>query len=152
MNRDEKQAKCVAFYEALTNELKDTYEVIPSCNNDISSYLCPNGTTGEISYSGKPEMSFRISDHWNWYSNVRKCRDESYVQCFCPDLPHARDRIAPGKASTPIRAVCVCLFRNGEYHVVYGETFNPEDHSWGWVESDPAEVAASCGKLPAYQA
>ena len=98
MTINEKNTKCKIFFELLTNALKDRYEVLGSCNNDISAYLCPVGTSSEVTYYSKPERSFRISDHWNWYANTNKCPDSKYIQCYCRELPWARKRPAEGKA------------------------------------------------------
>ena len=66
---------CENFFSELTRILDGKYEVVGSCNQDISRYLIPAGTKEQITYYGKPELSFRISDHWSWDSNVKKCHD-----------------------------------------------------------------------------
>lgn len=132
----EKNHKCKVFFDALVNALGDGYERLDSCNKDISEYLCPVGTTGEISYNSKPEGSFRISDHWNWYANTRKCSDPKYIQCYCAELPWARRRPEAGRAGKPIMASCVCVFRNGKYHVIYGERFDRKTKTWSWFENN----------------
>lgn len=136
----EKQNKCKSFFETLVGMLGDRYERLSSCNKDISEYLCPVGTSGEVTYNGKPEESFRISDHWNWYANTNKCSNPKYIQCYCVDLPWAHRRSAENKAGRPIMASCVCVFRNDKYHVIYGEKFNRKTKQWGWIESSPEEV------------
>lgn len=67
MTINEKNYNCEKFFEALCDMLSDRYEMLKSCNRDMSAYLCPIGTTSEVTYYSKPEGSFRISDHWNWY-------------------------------------------------------------------------------------
>lgn len=90
MTIDEKKAKCTEFFEKLSEALKEDYVVMGSCNQDFSRYLVPVGTESQVSYMEKPENSFRISDHWNWFANVNKCPDEHYIQCLSVDLPWAR--------------------------------------------------------------
>lgn len=142
MTINEKNEKCKAFFETLVNILGDRYERISSCNNDASEYLCPVGTSEEISYYGKPEESFRISNHWNWYANTNKCSDPRRIQCFCVDLPWAHHRMKAGKAGKPIMANCVCVYRNRKYHVIYGECFDRKTKTWSWIDNSP-EMALS---------
>lgn len=141
MTMKEKRDKCVVFFDALCDILSDQYEKLASCNKDISAYLCPNGTTDEVTYHSKPELSFRVSDHWNWYSNINKCSDPRYIQCYCAKLPWARRRPEEGKAGKPIMASCVCIFKDGEYHVVFGELFDRKTKSWSWVDNSPEQVS-----------
>ena len=94
MDKKGMMALCMAFFEELSNELPN-YTVVGSCNKDSSLYLVPNGTEDEITYYSKPAKSFRISDHWNWYANTKKCDNERYIQCLCVDLPYAKRREAP---------------------------------------------------------
>ena len=142
MTINEKNDKCKVFFDALVNMLGDRYERISSCNQDASEYLCPVGTSEEISYYGKPEESFRISNHWNWYANTNKCSDPRRIQCFCVDLPWAHHRMKAGKAGKPIMANCVCVYRNGKYHVIYGECFDKKTKTWSWIDNSP-EMALS---------
>ena len=107
MTIKEKNTKCEEFFNAIVNMLDGKYERIGSCNRDMSAYLCPIGTTEEVTYHSKPEESFRVSDHWNWYSNTVKCQDVKYIQCYSADLPWARRRPEPNKASRPIMASSV---------------------------------------------
>lgn len=133
---------CQRFFYALAEELKDRYEVVGSCNADCSAYLIPNGTIEDLSYYGKPDASFRISDHWNWYSNIKKCSNPRYIQCLSVDAPWARKRI-DDKATKPVKAIQVSLiFPDGKYHAVYGEVYDRETKTWSWLESVPSEVAA----------
>lgn len=138
---NEKLHLCLEFYKKLEKELAGTHESVGSCNRDQSAYLCPIGTGSQVTYRSKPENSFRVSDHWNWYANLKKNPDKRYIQCYSRNLPWARKRERPDKASRPITASCVCLFRNGTYEVVYGETYDRTTKQWGWMDSDPAEVA-----------
>ena len=140
MTINQKNDSCKAFFDALVSILGDRYEMLRSCNQDMSAYLCPSGTSGEVTYHSKPEESFRISDHWNWYANTNKCSDPRYIQCYCADLPWARRRLEPNKPTRPIMASCVSLFRNGKYHVIYGERFDRKTKTWSWVETSPEEA------------
>lgn len=131
-----RMAKCEEFFKCLTNLLGDDYEVLESCNKDFSKYLVPKGKTNEVTYYGKPELSLRISDHWNWYSNINKCSDENYIQCYSPDILEPREREEEGKSTKPRKAISVALFINGQYHIVYGEYFNKETQEWSWKENN----------------
>ena len=142
MTIEEKMAKCSEFFCKLAEELRDSYEVLESCNADFSKYLVPNGTSDQVTYEGKPDKSFRISDHWNWYANVRKCPNPNYIQCLSVDLPWARKRMEEGRPSKPITGVQIALIGDdGKYHVVYGECYNRKTKEWSWVENNPKEVA-----------
>lgn len=137
---------CKTFFEVLSEELSKTHTVYGSCNRDISAYLIPDGTEDQVTYHSKPANSFRFSDHWNWKANLGKNPNEKYIQCYTKDLPWCKMRNAPGKASNPIYAVCVCYFDGDIYHVVYGERFNRVSKTWDWVEADPMEVAKMAQK------
>lgn len=131
---ERKMALCESFYNELRNKIVG-YEELESCNKDCSRYLCPKGTSNLLTYESKPERSFRISDHWNWFANVRKCPDEHYVQCYTRDLPFPKRRFGKGKSSRPISAACVCLFEDGIYRVIFGECFNRKTKKWSWVDN-----------------
>lgn len=135
-----KAKKCKEFFSQLTMALSDSYELLPSCNKDYSLYLCQKGTCHEVTYCGKPEESFRLADHWNWYSNTRKCPDPNYVQCFNVNLPKAKKREKDGYASIPRVADCVAFFKNGVYHTIYGEYFDFKTKTWAWKEATIDEV------------
>lgn len=143
----DKIEKCRNFLAELENILNDRYELVRSCNKDISCYLIPSGTQSEISYYGKPKKSFRFSDHWNWFSNHKKCAIDSYVQCYSCDIPKPNKRKAPGKASEPIYGIQVAAMGiDGNYHCVFGDKYNQKSKKWTWIESRPDEIA----KLYAY--
>ena len=133
MTIQEKIEKCQEFYNELCTFLSGKYENIQSCNNDMSAYLIPNGTLSQLSYYGKPEKSFRISDHWNWYSSERKCALSNYIQCFSLDAPWPQKRPAPGKASKPRAAIQVAFYgSDNKYHAVFGEVYNHKTKTWEW--------------------
>ena len=132
---------CTEFFNKLTDALKETYEEVASCNKDITKYLIPNGTISELSYTSKPEASFRFSDHWNWFSNTKKCPDAHYVQCFTKDAPWTKKRKAPGKASTPVYSISVCYFGpDNKYHCVFGEKLDRRTKTWSWVDRSVEDV------------
>ncbi len=125
MTLKEKEKYCKEFFEKLAEKLKDTHVIVSSCNQDESKYLVPKGTEDQITYYGKPENSFRISDHWNWYSNVKKNKNVDYIQCYNVDLGvKAKKRKAPGLSSEPYFAWCVCIFNDGCYHTMVGEFYS----------------------------
>ena len=115
--------------------LKDTHIIVKSCNKDESLYFVPIGTEDEITYSSKPENSYRYSDHWNWYANAKKCSNEKYIQCFTRDMPWCRRRQAPEKGTNPIFGICICYFKDNEYHSIYGEKFNRKSKEWTWEDN-----------------
>lgn len=144
MTIKEKRESCIEFMNKLAMELKDQYEFVGSCNKDVSAYLIPNGTISELSYYGKPKLSFRVSDHWNWFSNVKKCKDRYHVQCHSVDMPRPRCRLHDDEGPTKPRIGWqVAIFGNdGRYHHVFGERFDRENHAWVWEEKQISEVLA----------
>lgn len=141
MDFDAKWAACVAFFNELSGLLSETHETIGSCNHDNSVYLVPNGTSDQITYYGKPRKSFRMSDHWSWYSNLKKCDKEHYIQCLSVDLPYANKRPSPGKPSKPIFGIQVCILGNDrKYHCVFGEKYDRKTKKWTWINANPIEV------------
>lgn len=137
----EKIILCNKFFSALEDLLRGTYETIGSSNMDMSRYLVPTGTSDQITYYSKPDKSFRISDHWSWYSNLKKCSNPKYIQCLNADLPWVKPRI-DDKATKPIKAYQVALIGpDGKYHAVYGEVYKKNKHKWEWIEADPKDVA-----------
>lgn len=135
--------KCEQFIRDLQEALSDEYEMVGSCDQDKSMYLIPKGTIDELSYYGKPTLSFRASDHWNWYANINKCDDPRKIQCYSVDIPWAKQRAGEGKPSTPVLGIQVAIFgRDNRYHHVYGEKFDRRNKTWEWEETDPKNVAS----------
>ena len=140
--------KCRNFFNEVAELLSDEYQVVASCNRDLSAYLVPKGTKNEITYQSKPACSLRVSDHWNWYSNIKKCSQEDYIQCHSVDLPDPRKRNAPGKASNPIEATQVCLiYPDGKYHCVFGRFYDRKSQKWKWMTADPHLVEVVTKRL-----
>lgn len=140
-NEKFKREKCNEFFDKLAKLLGSSHEVVGSCNVDFSRYLVPIGTADQVTYYGKPEKSFRVSDHWNWFSNIKKCSDPTYVQCRSLDIPWVRKRETPGMATKPRFGIQVCIqLDDGCYHHVYGEKFDRKTKTWSWVESTPEEI------------
>ena len=150
MKKEEMKELCKQFFEKLSDLLKETHVVVKSCNQDDSAYLVPKGTEDQITYHSKPDYSFRISDHWNWYSNIKKNPDPYYVQCENVDLMPARMREAIDKASIPIWAWAVAYFGpDCKYHTMIGEYFNEQKQKWDWVgfELDDLDVWVDAFKV-----
>lgn len=142
MTIDEKKNACTKFFDLLSELLKEEYEVVASCNADFSRYLVPKGTADQISYSGKPDKSFRISDHWNWFANLNKCENPNYIQCLSVDMPFAKRRPEEGKASKPILGTQVAVVgEDGKYHAVFGEKFDRKTKTWSWISTNAEDVA-----------
>lgn len=143
MNRTEKISLCNRFMDRVAYLLDPYFELMDSCNQDISRYLIPSGSRSEVSYYGKPDMSLRFSDHWNWFSSLKKCNDPNYVQCRSLDMPWVRKREDPEMATQPRYGIQVCIYEKatGCYHHVYGDKFNRHTRKWTWIETDPVRLA-----------
>ena len=152
---------CVKFFKDLTTLLKDDYETMGSGKmpwnffvegkdkgifrlND--HYLFPFGTKDQITYYTKPYWSFRISDHWNWYEPVKRCKQKNYIQCFNVDLPRISTRyVDENTKSEPWNAIQVAIFGNHKdeaYHCVYGSYMDKSTHTWKWMDNTPENVIA----------
>lgn len=144
MTGNQKREACKEFFKALAEELKGSYELVWSCNHDDSMYLIPVGTINELSYYGKPKMSFRMSDHWNWLSSTRKCKDRYHVQCNSADMPRALYRRHDDNTATrPRFGWQVAMYDNdGMYYAVFGEKYDRWNKEWDWITADPHEIAA----------
>jgi hypothetical protein len=134
--RKEKLEKCYEYFYKLAEELKETHEIVGSCNADGSIYLIPKGSIEDLTYYGKPKNSYRVSDHWNWHSNLYKCSDPFYVQCYTKDMPRAKMR-NDGKnghlGSNPIFGSMVAYYGDdNSYHNIYGEYFDKTTKTWLW--------------------
>ena len=139
MTKAEKWKECSNFFKRLTTLLKDDYDVMGSFNVDQTLYLVPKGTEDQVTYHSKPAYSFRLSDHWNWYANIKKCSNERYIQCWAYDLPRPRKRKGPGLASEPIEAICVAMTRpNGSYKVIFGDHYTKRN--WIWIENNAYDI------------
>lgn len=144
----QKFIECRKFFDKVSKLLSDDYEVVSSCNKDLSAYLVPKGKNDQITYYSKPAASLRVSDHWSWYASLQKCSDEEYIQCHSADLPGPSHRLAPGKASLPVNAPQVCLiYPDGKYHCVFGRFFDSQSNKWKWMEADPRLVVKVTRKL-----
>ena len=133
MNNAKMMELCNKFFDNLAETLKETHEVVESCNADCTRYLIPKGSIDKLTYYSKPANSYRVSDHWNWYANINKCINENYIQCLCSDLPRAKKRSAEGKPSSPIYGCLVAAIgSDGKYHHVFGEKFDRHSRTWSW--------------------
>ena len=127
--------ECLEYFYKLADKLRETHEIIPSCNNDCSMYLIPKGSIADLSYTSKPSDSYRFSDHWNWYENLNKCEDPHYIQCYNVDMPWAFKRKEEGMASKPIMGCAVAYFdQDKKYHTIFGRTFDRKNKTWSWRE------------------
>lgn len=130
------------IFDRMAYALRDTYEVVGSCNRDRSRYLIPKGSLKDLTYYGKPAHSFRVSDHWNWYASLDRCSEPHYVQCFTYDMPWTQKRVKEGKKSPVIFGAAIAFYdgEDDEYHVVAGEVFDRKKKQWSWVAVDPGRV------------
>ena len=141
MNFKKKMERCAEFFNALGEALGDDYEIVGSINDDKSAYLIPKGSIDQLSYYGKPDRSIRISDHWNWYSSLKKCKDPDMIQCESVDIPWERNRTCEGRASKPIIGAQVAVYgADGKYHHVYGERYDRWTERWNWRERSISDV------------
>ncbi len=152
----EKYQKCRDFFDRMAELLSETHEVMGSCNKDLSAYLVPIGTGDQVTYGSKPVDSFRVSDHWNWYANLKKNPDPTYIQCWSVDAPPPKKRPSGDfeKATMPRFIHQVAYFgEDGKYHHVYGDKCDPVTKERYWVESTPEEVLENLSrgfKVPDY--
>ena len=134
MTKEEKKTLCKEYFMNLAEKLRETHELVKSCNQDETMYIIPKGTIDQLTYTSKPDNSYRYSDHWNWYANTKKCEDPFYIQCHCIDLPRAKRRLKEGYASKPVFGICVAYCKHNDvYHTIYGEKFNTKDRTWSFV-------------------
>lgn len=132
---------CEIYFNNLTKILKDSHSILPSKNKDISRYLVLNGTEDQVTYYGKPFLSFRLSNHWNWYASYRNCIDPHHIQCFSKDLHLPFKRPMHNHASKPIFACSVGYYGLDKlYHIICGEIFNPITRRMEFIQKDIHEV------------
>lgn len=104
-------------------EMNPTMNRVASCNADISAYLVRPGTEDQITYTGKPQGSLRVSDHWSWYANVKKCPYTWVVQCPLHGItPYARK--GEGLSSPTQFCRAIALYLNYEYLPLVIETID----------------------------
>ena len=150
-NKLDMAADCNAWFDKLAELLEPMgYKVIRSSNPASNDrYLIPVGTENDLNWNGKPAYSFRVSNHWNWRANKKKCGDDRYIQCYTRDMPWARKRRDDGLATRPMIGWAVAYFTEGrEYVVVYGEKFNRLDKAWSYTVISPEEFVNSLEKIP----
>lgn len=150
MNDTQKKELCNKFFDELVTVLNEKWKdeelgsewvVVESCNKDFSRYLVLKGRESDITYNSKPKFSFRISDHWNWFSNIKKCEDPFYIQCNSSDMPYPKFR-PDGRATKPRYGVQVCMTINGYiYRCVFGDCFDLHSKTWTWKDNSPKSVA-----------
>lgn len=141
LTKEDKKCKAYSCFYDLAKALSDYYEIIPSCNKNASIYLVPKGTADQLSYYGKPVNSFRVSIYWNWYSSLTRCNNPKYIQCYCPDLPFAKKRPEPEKASKPILASLVAFYGpDTTYHHVFGDRFDRKTKTWIFEEPSVDDI------------
>lgn len=140
LENEKMMEKCYAFMLGLKEILGDAYILGQSPFAPTSCYLVPKGTEELNTYYSKPPKSFRCSDHWNWYANLKKCSNPNYVQCYNVDAfwPYKRTRAG---ATKHIWQCCVGYFaEDNRFHVVYGQKFDRKTRETTWVEATPIEV------------
>ena len=144
---------CIKFYNQLAELLENDYQTtgdmfLEETNTGKfhlrDNYIYPFGTRKQITYYNKPYWSFRISDHWNWYDTIHKCKQRNYIQCFNVDLPRRLKRtVADDICSHPFNAIQVAIYGNHDdeaYHCVYGTYKDKESREWRWMEKTPQEI------------
>ena len=123
------------------------YIMMNSCNKDNTKYCVPQGTAKQVTYYGKPENSIRISDHWSWYANLKRCAEEDNIQCYNVDMPDSTERLGKGKASQPIEATAIAVYYNNAYHTIAGAYIESNTGKWGWKSPSLAELASIMDSL-----
>ena len=141
MTNQEKRVKCIAFFRELKRALSNEYSYKKVGKVMTDYYLFPNGTRDDISYYGKPDKSLRFSYHWNWYTNLDKCSDPTYIQCNSVDMPVARDRNEVYESSKPRYGYQVAFYGpDKKYHCIYGEKFDRRTREWVWIENTVDDI------------
>jgi len=137
-----KATKCWNFFNELSRALmaERGYELMKPRGGYRAAYLFPKGTIKQISYYGKPELSFRCSDDWNWYTNKKRCPDPEQIQCHSVDIPGPLWR-KDDDGTKPVKGWNVAIYGlDHKYHCVYGTYFDRVDRRWGWKETSVQEV------------
>ena len=137
--------KCVTFFNAVADELKETHTVIQGKSKKTkSACLVKKGKENEVSYYGKPINSLRVAINWNWRAGLDRCSNPKYIQCVTPDLPYCRHRPKehPEWASPPVYGNMIGYFdTDNKYHCIFGEKYDHETKTWSWVDNSPHNVA-----------
>ena len=140
-----KQMKELKFlYYKLCQYLTENKEYImmSSCNKDNTRYCVPKGTVQQVTYYGKPEKSIRISDHWSWYANLKRCREKDNIQCYNVDMSGPTERLDEGKASLPIEAAAIAVYNNNAYHTIAGAYIDCNTGEWKLKNSSFDELVS----------
>lgn len=133
--------ECNEYFYKLAERLNASHRVVTGKSGDISKYLVVTGTENQLTYYGKPFLSFRLSNHWNWKANLRKCVDPNHVQCYTKDLHHPFRRPDSVHASKPVYACCVGYYGPDRlYHIICGEVFDPSTKATRFIKKDIDEV------------
>lgn len=139
MTREEKiieravcEEKCREFIFKLA-ELLPEYKLIEGLSKGVSMFLIPEGTEGDVSWTGKPAKSFRFSGVWNWYTNAGNCPDLDVIQCESVDMPAPKERRGEGSGSIPWKGYQVAYYGDDhKYHHVYGLGYDRKRGHWFW--------------------
>ena len=137
-----KAKKCWEFFSELSHVLieEHDYKLIRPKGGYKAAYLIPKGTEKQLSYYGKPVLSFRCSDDWNWYTSKKRCPDPEQIQCHSVDIPGPLRR-EDNDGTKPIKGWNVAFYgSDNKYHCVYGTYFDRTDLRWGWKETSVQEV------------
>lgn len=101
---DEKWQKLYEFLKPMG------YVLVHSCNKDETVYLVPAGTEDQISYSGKPENSYRLSGHWHW-----KSPKGPGIQCPLEGMPDPGEPNEDGFAPSQCNEYIIAKYEGGLY-------------------------------------
>ena len=108
------------LFEKIMNEHDGEYIIDWHCShrdngrNYYSYYLIPKGN--DLGYYGHPEGTIRLSNHWSWYSSIKKCNDINVVQCYLKGIePRLRFPDRPEGATTPKWITQLAIVKNGIY-------------------------------------
>ena len=143
--KEYKKNSCYSTFLDLATALVKHYDLVASSNNDGSLYLIPKGSNEHLSYYEKPINSFRVSDHWNWYSSLTQCSDPKHIQCYSMDMPFPRKRVSPEKATKPRFGMQIAFYGpDKKYRHVFGERFDRRTNTWSWKESSVDDILWWC--------
>ncbi len=136
--KEETEKICADFWEKLSNYLREK-GYLETKSKAKSRYLVPSGTENEITWMGKPEFSFRYSNHWNFYTDLKNNPNPNAIQCLNPDIAPAYSRKSPEKGSRPVKGIAVAFYFNGHYRTICGQKYDLITDTWSILDNEFSE-------------
>ena len=103
------------FEKIIEYSKENTYTDFHEAHGFYTGYIIPNGM--KLSYGPHPEGTIRISNHWSWYANIKKCSNREFIQCYLYNTqPNQREN--NNCSSKPIKKVEIAVCHNGIYYPI----------------------------------